>query len=261
VTGPYSFDIIGSDDPHALIHWLQDNGYTVTPEMEPKIQPYIDAGMAFLAMKLRPGEDVSAIQPVKFTFHADQPVIPMRIAAVAATSDMHIYVWMFADQQAVPANYDQTEVQDNDIMFYQYGGNNYQNLLGAQIDKAGGHAFVTEYAGPSTGFSYTEPLIQQLASAHPYLTRLVTVLSPEEMTIDPMFTYDGSRPDVSNVHDLSSASSDVWQMSCTTAAEFWASTGILCGIGALLCLIVAGIIVGIVMLIRRRRQGAAPAAP
>jgi hypothetical protein len=36
--------------------------------------------------------------------------------------------------------------------------------------------------------------------AHPYLTRLYTTLSPEDMTADPVFSFNASLPDVSNVH-------------------------------------------------------------
>ncbi len=35
------------------------------------------------------------------------------------------------------------------------------------------------------------------------MTRLNTVISPEEMTVDPVFDYDSRLDDVSNVRDLS----------------------------------------------------------
>lgn len=35
---------------------------------------------------------------------------------------------------------------------------------------------------------------------HPYMTRLFTTLSPEEMTRDPVFSYNPDLPDISNVH-------------------------------------------------------------
>ena len=41
---------------------------------------------------------------------------------------------------------------------------------------------------------------QQLLDAHPYLTRLYTTVSPEEMTRDPFFAINADLPDVSNVH-------------------------------------------------------------
>ena len=41
---------------------------------------------------------------------------------------------------------------------------------------------------------------QALFDAYPYLTRLYTMLSPEEMNIDPTFSFDRQLPEVSNVH-------------------------------------------------------------
>jgi hypothetical protein len=43
-------------------------------------------------------------------------------------------------------------------------------------------------------------LVQDLIDAHPKITRLYTTLSAEEMTLDPLFTFNASLPDVSNLH-------------------------------------------------------------
>ncbi|GAB4514574.1 MAG: hypothetical protein Tsb0020_33140 [Haliangiales bacterium] len=40
----------------------------------------------------------------------------------------------------------------------------------------------------------------QLFRDHPYMTRLFTTLSPEEMTKDPVFSFNPNLPDVSNIH-------------------------------------------------------------
>ncbi len=47
-----------------------------------------------------------------------------------------------------------------------------------------------------------EPLesVRQLLEEKPYLTRLYTTLSADEMTLDPMFAYNPDLPAVSNVH-------------------------------------------------------------
>ncbi|MDP6039018.1 MAG: DUF2330 domain-containing protein, partial [Candidatus Latescibacteria bacterium] len=41
---------------------------------------------------------------------------------------------------------------------------------------------------------------QELFEQHPYLTRLYTTLSAEEMTVDPMFAFNADLPDLSNIH-------------------------------------------------------------
>jgi hypothetical protein len=41
---------------------------------------------------------------------------------------------------------------------------------------------------------------------HPFMTRLYTLLSPEEMTEDPVFAFNAELPDVSNLHQASMVS-------------------------------------------------------
>jgi hypothetical protein len=48
----------------------------------------------------------------------------------------------------------------------------------------------------------TDPLLQALRDRFPYVTRFYGQLSPEEMTVDPVFDFNGQLPDVSNIHDL-----------------------------------------------------------
>lgn len=43
-------------------------------------------------------------------------------------------------------------------------------------------------------------LVQDLIDAHPSLTRLYTTLSAEEMTVDPLFTFNPDLDDVDNLH-------------------------------------------------------------
>ena len=61
-----------------LVGWLQDNSYNVSDNMTPVMQPYIDGGMVFLAVKLRGGAEASDIVPIVMTYSADKPMIPIQ---------------------------------------------------------------------------------------------------------------------------------------------------------------------------------------
>ena len=98
--GPYGFDVVGSEDPDALVTWLRDNSYQVTAAMEPLIDVYVDEEFVFLAMKLRPDKGAQDVEPVKVTYPSERPMIPLRLTAVAANPDMAVMVWIYADQQA-----------------------------------------------------------------------------------------------------------------------------------------------------------------
>ena len=202
--GPYGFDVVGSEDPDALVSWLRDNSYRVTEAMEPLIDLYVEEQFVFLAMKLRPDQGAQDVEPVKVTYPSSQPMIPLRLTAVAANPNMAVMVWIYADVQAAPVNYGKMEIANDELVFFGRGrSNNYRQLMGQKADELEGQAFITEYAAPTNQLSVAHPLLQDLSSRYAYVTRLNTVISPEEMTVDPVFDYDSRLDDVSNVRDLS----------------------------------------------------------
>ena len=202
--GPYSFDVVRSADPDALVHWLRDNAYLVTEQMEPLIDVYVAEQFVFLAMRLSPEYGVQDIEPVKVTYPSNAPMIPLRLTAVAANPNMAVMTWIFANARAVPTNYARMTISDDAIVFTGFGGgSNYRELMALGADAYHGQAFATEYAAPTEQLAVTHPLLLELKERFAYVTRLNTVISPEEMTVDPVFGFDASLPDVSNIHDLS----------------------------------------------------------
>jgi len=214
--GPFAFDVVRSDDPNALITWLRTNSYVITEQMEPLVRVYTDEGQVFLAMKLQPESGVQDIQPVKMTYAAENPVIPIRLTAVAANPNMSVLTWIFADAQAVPLNYAHPTIDERNLRsdFSTFGGTNYLSLVDQTVDLYDGRAFITEYAQTTTDFLInwrpSDPLVVELSREFDYMTRLFGRISPEEMTVDPVFTLDGDMPDVSNVRDLSGLDPEVF---------------------------------------------------
>ncbi len=213
--GPYAYDVITSPDPQAMVVWLRENNYRVTTEMEPLITVYNAEGMVFLAMKLQPESGVQDIQPVVMTYESTQPMIPLRLTAVAANPNMTVLTWIFGPAQAKPQNWAHPVIEDEDIRgsFFSLDGTNYLQLLDATVDLYEGRAFVTEYAMPTSALRALrpqDPLVRLLAEKYPYVTRVIGRVSPEEMTIDPVFSFDETLSDVDNLRDLSNVSAEVF---------------------------------------------------
>ncbi|MBV70445.1 MAG: hypothetical protein CMH52_03765 [Myxococcales bacterium] len=219
--GPFDTVTLQSADPRELVQWLRDNEYRIIPAMEPFIALYTAENMKFLAMKLAPGEDTDSIQPIKMTYTAANPAIPLRLTAVAAQLEMGVKVWILGDQKYGARNVPDIAIGDDEVvMDFNRWENNYLPLVARKVDAAGGKGFVTELAEPTErlvemvrdsvvpdrvgqeGIDARDALAELLASK-PYITRLYTRLSPEEMDIDPIFErIDG--PDVSNIHVIES---------------------------------------------------------
>ena len=199
--GPFGFDIIGSDDPNALIDWLRDTNYLVTPEMEPLINVYVEEESAFIAMRLLDGETAESIEPIEITYPGNEPVIPLRLTAVAAQPDLPVWVWVFGDERAVPTNFAEMELATEEITFFPGRANDYIFLVQQRADALDGHAFITEYAQPIDAETFRHPWLSSQVENSSYLTRLHTYLDPEEMTVDPTFGFDGSLGDVDRIRD------------------------------------------------------------
>ncbi|HMI91647.1 MAG TPA: DUF2330 domain-containing protein, partial [Polyangiales bacterium] len=310
--GPYDYaevlvDAQRSDAAQVATEWLELNGYAPTGLESELLSPYLDDGFNLLAFKLRKDLDAGVIRPVVLTYESELPVIPIRPAAVAAQDDVGLQVWVFGPSQAVPANYKSLVINDALIDWLSAkafpagtlpaGGvgpsgppvprpSNYDALVSAAADEAGGRGFVTELGGPASqyrdkvwsvldqeqvtaifGQSYedgfdvvvaahaayrawdgwkdavegavtlpegvtfdeldedperyrgvaqvdtdrflelldqhvVEPVsdVAALFANAPYLTRLYTTMSADELTVDPSFDYNFDLAQVSNVH-------------------------------------------------------------
>ena len=205
--GPYQYDVITSPEPNELITWLRTNNYQITEQMEPLVKVYTDEGMVFLAMKLQPDQGVADIQPVVMTYESTEPMIPLRLTAVAAVPNMNVITWIFADEQAYPTNYAHPEIEEENLRFFPFSGNNYLQLVDMTVDLYNGRAFITEYAQSTGDFARqtppADPLLRELLKKYDYVTRFFVRISPEEMIIDPMFEFDSRLPDVPNTRDVS----------------------------------------------------------
>jgi MYXO-CTERM domain-containing protein len=222
--GDYDVAVIESTDPALLIDWLHEQGFRITAAMEPYIERYTSEGMKFLALKLQDAATVQDIKPFRFTLPGTAPSIPLRMTALAAEPEMSIVAFVLAGGRYEGKNWANLDIPDDQIRYnrnsYSYGGTNWPRLVAQAVDEAGGQGWVTEYAGPSA--SYAEQVRAQVQNgnfgteddaaaaaelltaleAHPYLTRLYTRLSAEEMTSDPIFGRS-SLGDVSRQHQLS----------------------------------------------------------
>jgi hypothetical protein len=310
--GPYDYAQLeldeSRDDPAAAASdWLTANGYRLSGRERELLGSYLKDGLNLLAFKLTKDEDADALRPISLTYESELPMIPLRAAAAGAQDDMHVQVWIAGPSHAIASNYSALVLNDALIDWLSVerynagtlpaGGvgpagprlprpTNYDALVTAAADEAGGRGFVTELALPASQFrdqlwsvldaeqraamvpdvtadgldlilaasvhygswdgwqqavqgAITLPegvtldelgrdperyraavvvdsaTFVQLLEEHviapvadtaalfsnaPYLTRLFTTISADEMTVDPSFDYNLDLAQVSNVH-------------------------------------------------------------
>ena len=146
--GPYETAVIKADDAAAITEWLLANGYQIGDLGAELLEPYVANGSYFLALRLAADSDVGDLQPIGATYVAQQPMIPIRLTAVATQPDLGVLVWILGSDRAVPENYLHVRINEARIDWYN-GGPNYAQVVTEAANEAGGRAFVTDYAGPS----------------------------------------------------------------------------------------------------------------
>lgn len=203
VAGPYAIEIITAESADNLVNWLQFNGYQVPSSAMEPIATYVSAGMSFLGLKLQPDVPAGPIDALSFTYPAEGPMLPLVLTSVAAVADMEITAYVLADERYAPANYLDVPFEYGDLSWTDDGTTNYDDLLPTALDLAGGQAFVTEFARPVAEIVGTTKRTAGLLSSGTYLTRFKTVISPEEMTLDPGWIPAPHLDDVNNIHAIS----------------------------------------------------------
>ena len=282
--GPYDYAVLQHDNEAAVVQWLLSNGYDVPDTAAPIFRYYIETcpDMHFVAFRLSPDSQVGDIQPIRLRYHADEPVLPIRLTALATVPVLGITAYVLGEARAVPENYRHVDLNEARFDWFRFDPTVYDFVVTQAVDDAGSHAFVTEFAnethlfdgvfwdeetadalahvrdagafimaaetlglpldaqleailadnlaidGSVVGFldcpeclsdweieidaasaverierEILQPLrdLQEQFDRLPYLTRMYTNLSAEEMNVDPEWTFNHGMPNVSNEHN------------------------------------------------------------
>ncbi|MBI2377801.1 MAG: DUF2330 domain-containing protein [Deltaproteobacteria bacterium] len=200
--GPYESVVLESVDAEAVREWLVTNEYFVSEQMMKLVEPYLVAGDVLMALKLHKDEEVGSIKPIWVRMKSAVACVPIRLTAIAALDDMDVTVTVLSNQgRAIPLNYLHATLNLAKIDWMN-GGSNYNDVVSQAVDEGSGNAFVTELAGSARLFDgqFADAAVQALFNRYSHVTRMLTLISPEEMTIDPEFSFRSDLPDVANVH-------------------------------------------------------------
>lgn len=193
-TERYEAVVLQGESSEALLGWLNDNQFNVSEGMRPAIDPYVEEGMKFVAVKLRADVAAREIVPLRLCYDAAGPSIPLRMTGVAARPQTNVVTYILADVPYAPSNFDavrpDSEALHVDTTTPQ---TSYLAWVSRTVAEAEGRRFVLEFAGePLTPLDAYDATI---GSRHTILTRYFTRLDPEHMTRDPVFVASQAVPD------------------------------------------------------------------
>jgi MYXO-CTERM domain-containing protein len=102
--GPYATVQLQSSDPNALNAWLTANGYVIPADIQPVVDAYVQEGFDFLALKLAPGQGVSAMRPVRVTTQGAGLTLPLRMVAAGTGATVGVTFFIVGDGRYEPQN-------------------------------------------------------------------------------------------------------------------------------------------------------------
>jgi hypothetical protein len=151
VVGPYETVTLHSSNPNALEDWLVSHGYAITSAARPVVASYVNEGFDFIALRLRPNESVSAMQPVRVISPGADVSLPLRMVAVGAGASVGITLFVVSEGRYQPQNFPNAEIDFSNLTWdFNQGLSNYQELSAAAMAQSNGRSFITEYAQPAS---------------------------------------------------------------------------------------------------------------
>jgi len=100
--GPFDVSTLAATDANALGDWLASNGYNLPPEVVNALEPYVEQGWYYIAVRLSPGagldELTGTLDPLWITFNYDRIIYPMRPTALARDY-LTVFIYVLADHR------------------------------------------------------------------------------------------------------------------------------------------------------------------
>ncbi len=117
VVGPYQTVVLRGEDPMALRDWLRANGYSVPQAIEPIVDHYVGLRMDFIALRLRPGEGIDRMSPVRVTTPGASPTLPLRMIAAGVADKVGLLLTVIASARWEAMNFPNGEVRHEDLVY------------------------------------------------------------------------------------------------------------------------------------------------
>ena len=143
--GPYETVQLHSNDSSALQNWLTSHGYSIPASVAPVVAAYVADQFDFLAMKLVPGQGVTAMRPVRVTTSGATPTLPLRMVGVGTGATTGITLWIIGDSRWQPQNFPFFTISDSEISWdWTTGASNYETVRLSKEAALGGKGWQVE---------------------------------------------------------------------------------------------------------------------
>jgi hypothetical protein len=147
--GAFDVTVLSGRSGKEVSDWLLANKYQLMPAAPALFDDYVRGGFVFVAVKLTAGAGIDEIHPLVIRYPGAAPCVPLKLTSVAAIDDMGVRAFFLGEARVVPTRYRHVTLNPARLDWIGFA-KNYTEVVSRAVDEAGGRAFVTEYAGPSS---------------------------------------------------------------------------------------------------------------
>jgi hypothetical protein len=206
--GPYETVQLHSTDPAALNNWLTAHSYAIPPAAAAVVSQYVSAGFDFLAMKLAPGQGVTAMRPVRVTTTGASAVLPLRMVSVGTGATTGITLWVVADGRYEPQNFPFFQINDSDLAWdWSTSSSNYETVRLSKEAALGGKGWQIESSLELNQYSLTS-LVLNGGSSFGGPAPADTSYLPVGIPVDGGAAPDGGSVDAGSTADAAVETAD-----------------------------------------------------
>ncbi len=108
--GPYQAVTIRASGTTGIREWLTTNGFVIPTAIAPIIDSYVADKMDFIALRLRPGVGVQAMQPVRIVSPGADATMPLRMVAAGVGARVGITLWVIGEGRYRTQNFPEAAV-------------------------------------------------------------------------------------------------------------------------------------------------------
>ena len=211
IVGPYETVQLRSSDPDALTTWLTQNGFAIASDVAPVIADYVAEKFDFLALRLRPGQGVNAMRPVRVTTQGAAATLPLRMVAAGTGATVGITLWVVGEGRYEPQNFPSFFIPSAELTWdWATGASDYKDLRAARAGALAGKGWELEssndlYRGTfesTLGFAGRAGNGQLGSDYAPIEENGVIVKTPEQARTLDMATLFHGQPNVVRVTRL-----------------------------------------------------------
>ncbi|MBL8682955.1 MAG: DUF2330 domain-containing protein [Myxococcales bacterium] len=157
VVGPYDTVVLRATGADVLTAWLGANGFSIPSSITPIIAHYTAMRSDFVALKLRPGESVQAMQPVRVRMQSASMTLPLRMVSAGITDKVGITLWIFGPGRWEAENFPNAEIARSSVVWdWSTSRSNYRTLVDNALT-ADRRTWLTEMSEPASSYTnFTE---------------------------------------------------------------------------------------------------------